>query len=70
MAITDLTVAQLAGLRAAVELHRPQLFNKYGQPTDKAEDAKWIRCGECHEIVPVEGCKTWRTAYPAHEPKS
>lgn len=49
-------------LRAAVELHRPQLINKYGQPADSADDAKWIRCGECRESVPADGCRTWRAA--------
>ena len=56
--------AELDLLRAAVELHRPQLINKYGSPADKVSDAKWIRCGECRESVPIEGCKTWRTAHP------
>ncbi len=63
--LPDDGVDELAALRAAVELHRPQLLNRYGGPTDKVEDAKWIRCDECHESVPVEGCKTWRTAHPA-----
>lgn len=64
MAITDLTVVELARLRAAVELHRPTLYNKHGRPTDRVEDAKHIRCGECGRSVPAEGCTTWRTAHP------
>ena len=56
---------ELTALRAAVGLHRPRLFDKYGQPTDTAADAKWIRCNECRESVTEQGCNTWRTAHPA-----
>jgi hypothetical protein len=55
--------AEVDALRAAVELHQPQLSDKYGRPTDSVDDAKTIRCGECRESVPVEGCKTWRAAH-------
>ncbi len=57
--------AELDRLRAAVELHRPRLLDKYARPTDDPAAAKWIRCGECNESVPAEGCKTWQAAHPA-----
>jgi len=52
----------LESLTAAVELHRPAYLDKYGQKTADPASAKWIRCGECRESVPAEGCRTWKTA--------
>ncbi len=72
--ISNLTFAQLADelarLRAAVELHRPQMFDKYGHRTDAPAKARNIRCGPCAMNVPAAGCPTWKTAYPPPPPVS
>ncbi len=52
----------LDSLTAAVELHRPRLLDMYGRPTTELAEAKWIRCEECQMSVPVNGCRTWKTA--------
>lgn len=57
----------LESLTAAVELHRPAFLDKYGNKTDDPSAARWIRCTECRESVPAEGCLTWRTASQGDE---
>ena len=53
----------VAALRAAVELHRPQMYDRYARATRDVDAMKWTRCAECRDTVPPEGCKTWRTAF-------
>jgi ribosomal protein L34E len=50
-------------LLAAVELHRPATYDKYGYVTADPERVVSYRCGECVCSVPPEGCPTWRTAH-------
>lgn len=59
---------ELARVRAAVELHRPVLLDKYGNHLgvegDTLDDpAKCVRqrCDECdHWTLPGLGCQTWQ----------
>lgn len=52
-------------LLAAIDLHRPVMYDRWGQITTDpaAVSAKYSpRCNECRENVPAEGCRTWRLA--------
>ena len=61
----------LPRLYAAVELHRPALADKWGHPTAdiEAADPRYTRCSACGHGVTLDGCDTWRTAYPPQEEK-
>jgi hypothetical protein len=61
----------LPRLYAAVELHRPTMADKWGRPTTEIEgaDPRYTRCSACGRGVTIDGCDTWRTAYPPEEGK-
>jgi hypothetical protein len=52
-------------MKAAIELHRPVLYDRWGNVTSDPQSvsAKFgQRCAECRESVPAEGCRTWKAA--------
>ncbi len=57
----------LNNLKAAVELHRPVMRDKYALVTTDPTAAKSRRCDACSYSVPESGCRTWSTAYPKGE---
>jgi len=61
--MSERTDPSLLKLLAAVELHRPQGYDRFYRATGDPEEAVQYRCGECRQSVPAEGCKTWRTAF-------
>ncbi len=52
----------LEALTAAVELHRPTMYDKYGDVTTESDEMKHRRCKECGLSVTEVGCRTWQTA--------
>ena len=61
--MTERTDPGLLKLLAAVELHRPVMYDKHHRVTDDARKVVNYRCAECRESVMAAGCKTWRTAF-------
>jgi len=61
--MSERTDPGLLKLLAAVELHRPVTYDKYGYVTADSKRVVSYRCGECVCSVPPEGCPTWRTAF-------
>lgn len=52
----------IESMKAAIELHRPVMYDRYAYVTEDPAKMKHRRCSACGYSVGEQGCKTWETA--------